>query len=368
MAEGRERGSMMNFHKIWNLFVYAGLEKEEYNKLLPDIREKNRSLLRVFSLLGTVMFFLLYIASLISGGFATSNSSTYLACGAGMLLILACAHFVLPKQAVFVMSLVYVFEILLYAFGIHVSMLHAEKAAVSAVAFLLVSPLLFYDRPARMSAMIAAVVVVFSVIVAHRKEPDVAETDIWNMITFGIVAVATTVFTMSVKFQAIAQSGQIEYISQTDLLTGAKNRNHYENRLQAYPDRCANNLICVYADVNGLHEMNNQEGHPAGDRMLREVAEALRKCFDPEHIYRVGGDEFIAFQADGQPDSLTAEIDRMKQDLDSKGYHVSFGIAVRGKAQGKMDMQEMVNEAESNMFANKREYYRQSGNDRRSRR
>ena len=105
MAEGRERGSMMNFHKIWNLFVYAGLEKEEYNKLLPDIREKNRSLLRVFSLLGTVMFFLLYIASLISGGFATSNSSTYLACDAGMLLILACAHFVLPKQTVFVMSL-----------------------------------------------------------------------------------------------------------------------------------------------------------------------------------------------------------------------------------------------------------------------
>jgi hypothetical protein len=42
------------------------------------------------------------------------------------------------------MVLVYVFEIMLYLFGISISMLHAESPAVSAVAFLLVSPLLFH--------------------------------------------------------------------------------------------------------------------------------------------------------------------------------------------------------------------------------
>ena len=358
---------MKYIRKLWKLFLYAGTEKEEYHQLLPEIHEKNRELLKLFSLLGSVMFFALLIASLMTGGFAAANSTTYLLCGIGMLIILLCSHLILPKYPSFVMLLVCLFEILLYVFGIRISMLHAEKAAVSAVAFLLVSPLLFYDRPIRLSALTAVVVAAFSWIVHRYKEPDVAETDIWNMITFGAVGVIATVFMMNIKIHALIQSGQIEYMSQTDLLTGAKNRNHFENRLPAYPGICTSKLSCVYADVNGLHEMNNREGHPAGDRMLREVAAALQACFGTDHTYRVGGDEFIAFRADSQPDGLTAEIERMKQELGRKGYRVSFGIASREKNQGKLDMQGLVNEAESSMFADKREFYRQSGNDRRSR-
>ena len=357
----------MDIRRLWKLFLYAGLEKEDYNKLIPSIREENKVLLNVFSQISAVMFLLLYIVSMVTHGFAADNSTTYMLSAIEMLIILFCVHFILPKHPALIMLIVYIFEIMLYAFGIHISMLHAEKPAVSAVAFLLVSPLLFYDRPVRLSAVIAAVVAVFCGIAVRFKAPDVAETDVWNAITFGVVAVSATVFTMSIKIRALAQSQQIQYLSQTDLLTGTYNRNHYENRLQAYPGMCASNLICVYADVNGLHEMNNGYGHPAGDKMLREVAEAMQQCFGEEHTYRVGGDEFVAFRVDGQLDDLLAEVYRLRQALNEKGYHVSFGTAVREKAQGEMNMHELVNEAEINMFAAKRLFYRQSGYDRRSR-
>ena len=43
----------MNFmKKFWKLFRYAGVEKEEYKKLLPAVYEENQQLLRVFSLIG----------------------------------------------------------------------------------------------------------------------------------------------------------------------------------------------------------------------------------------------------------------------------------------------------------------------------
>jgi diguanylate cyclase (GGDEF)-like protein len=358
---------MTGIRELWKLFLYAGVDKQEYEELLPSIREENRTLLNVFSPLAAAMFFLLLIVSLLSQGFASVNSTTYLLYGAYMLIILLCSRFVLPKHPALVMLLVYVFEIVLYAFGIHVSMLHADKPAVSAVAFLLVSPLLFYDRPIRLSALVAAVVAAFCWIAVSFKAPDVVETDVWNAITFGVVAVATTMFTMKPKIRELAQSKQIEHMSQTDLLTGVKNRNHYEKRLQEYPEMCASSLACVYADVNGLHEMNNKNGHPAGDRMLREVAEEMRQRFGLEHTYRVGGDEFVAFRVDGQPGSLPIEIEQMRQALDGKGYRVSFGFAVREKAQGELDMRGIVNEAEINMFADKREFYRLSENDRRSR-
>ena len=358
---------MAFFQNLCKLFLYAGVEKEEYQKLLPSIHEENRVLLKIFSWLGAVLFFLLAIASVLSGGFATENTTTYLVCGVGMLILLVCCWRVLPKHPACVTLLVHLFEMLLFGFGIYISLLHADKVAVSAVAFLLVSPLLFYDRPIRLSALIVGTVTIFCVIVSRRKDPSVAETDIWNMITFGLVAIATTAFIMSIKIRSLVQSRQIEYLSQTDLLTGAKNRNHYESRLHLYPEMCKSNLVCVYADVNGLHETNNSRGHQAGDRMLREVAAALQRCFGSEHTYRVGGDEFIAFRTDAQADVLTADVARLKKELENRGYHVSFGITVREKAQEKMNMHEIVNEAEQSMFDDKRNFYRQTGKDRRSR-
>ena len=101
----------MTFQAIHKLFLYAGLEKEDFEQLLPRIRDENRVLLKVFSQLAGVMFFLLYIVSMITMGFATVNSTTYLISGFIMLIILFCVQYVVPKKPALVMLLVYVFEI-----------------------------------------------------------------------------------------------------------------------------------------------------------------------------------------------------------------------------------------------------------------
>ena len=355
------------FNQLHKLFFDAGLDKETYDALTPKIHEENIVLLNTFSLIAAIMFFLLFIVSSVSGGFATVNNSTYLFSGIAMMLILLCVRYAVPKHPKYVTVLVYLFEILLYVFAIRISMLHADKPAVSAVAFLLVTPLLFYDRPVRLCALILADVVAFCVMVLCLKDPAVVPTDIWNMVTFGIVAVVTTMFIMSIKMRALSQSRQIEYLGHTDLLTGLKNRNHYENRLQKYPSMCKSDLICVYADVNGLHEVNNSQGHQAGDRMLCEVAEAMQRTFGPEDTYRVGGDEFVAFCPDARMEAVSADLDRLRQELSEKGYHVSFGTAVHSKEQGPFNMQEFVREAENAMFSDKQEFYRQPDHNRRSR-
>ncbi|MBR4455831.1 MAG: GGDEF domain-containing protein [Solobacterium sp.] len=358
----------MNYvQKLKKLFLYAGIEKEEYDGLRTCIYEENRILLKVFSQLAAVMFFLLYFASIVTGGFAAANTSTYLFCAAEMTVILLSAHLILPKHPSIVMMFVYIFEILLYAFGIHISMLHADMPAVSAVAFLLVTPLLFYDKPLRVSALIAIAVTVFCLIVIRFKQPAIAINDFWNSITFGIVAIVTAVFVMSIKIRALLQSKQIEYLSQTDLLTGLKNRNHYETQLQTYPSLCQSNLICIYADVNGLHEMNNVHGHAAGDRMLKEAAAELRSHFGEDHTYRIGGDEFVAFRPDGAMEQTLSELEATRNALSRSGYIVSFGIAEDDKTDGLIQMSELVRNAENRMFADKQNYYRQSGNDRRRR-
>ena len=76
--------------KLRKLFFYGGVEKEVFQALVPDIHKENRTLLIVFSEIAGIMFFLLFIVSLITRGFATVNSSTYLICGFVMMAIMLC--------------------------------------------------------------------------------------------------------------------------------------------------------------------------------------------------------------------------------------------------------------------------------------
>jgi diguanylate cyclase (GGDEF)-like protein len=172
---------------------------------------------------------------------------------------------------------------------------------------------------------------------------------------------------MSIKMRALSQSRQIEYLSQTDLLTGAKNRNHFENRLSEYPGLCQESVACVYADVNGLHETNNEQGHRMGDHMLCRVASEMIGVFGEQDTYRIGGDEFVGVRVDRTAEEMAADIERMDRILKDEGFFVSFGMATREKANGSIDMDEVVNEAESDMYASKRAYYADAAHDRRGR-
>lgn len=352
---------MRNFHRLKELLLYAGLDKATCGELTPSIREQNRILLRTYSLLAAIAFFLLFLVSMFSSNAASDNAMTYLMTGTESLVILMATYLVLPRHPALVRVFVYIFIIMLHTFGIHIAMLHIEHPAVSAVAFLLVTPLMFYDRPLSTSALITLIVAGYCVMAARYKAPHIADLDIWNAITFGIVAVATTTLAMSVKVRAMAQSKQIEFLSQTDLLCGVKNRNHYEKRLTSYPDACASNISCVYADVNGLHEMNNSEGHAAGDEMLRTVARVMQERFGPDDTYRIGGDEFVAFRADARRDEIETEMESMGRELSEMGYHVSFGSCLREKTEGLFDMHSLVRDAEKEMYAAKQAYYCLSG-------
>ena len=53
-------------------------------------------------------------------------------------------------------------------------------------------------------------------------------------------------------------------------------------------------LTLAYCDVDGLKQVNDSEGHAAGDALLKTVADAIRsrlRSYDP--VVRVGGDEFV---------------------------------------------------------------------------
>ncbi len=89
--------------------------------------------------------------------------------------------------------------------------------------------------------------------------------------------------------------GQVEYLEEIayiDPLTGLQNRFAAMQELQRISFE---KMGVISFDMNDLKFYNDSYGHSQGDDMLRTAADILRTICGEEHIYRIGGDEFLAF-------------------------------------------------------------------------
>ena len=80
-----------------------------------------------------------------------------------------------------------------------------------------------------------------------------------------------------------------------------------------------NDICCIYVDVNGLHELNNTQGHAAGDKMLQTVASLMRTQFGDRHVYRIGGDEFVVLAQDMEYVQVTTGLKTLVERINAAG-------------------------------------------------
>lgn len=92
-----------------------------------------------------------------------------------------------------------------------------------------------------------------------------------------------------------------------DELTGLQNRRAFtlfaEQEL-ARARRNGRTPVLVFADLDGLKDINDEHGHAAGDAAIRIVANALRSIFrEADIVARWSGDEFVALMVEGSDEA-----------------------------------------------------------------
>ena len=345
------------------VLLYAGLDREQYQSLIPKVYESNRKSLKIYSLLAAVAFTGLFLASWATHSFADVNQQLY-----GIMMLLNIAIYLstwllLPKTPAMVQPMGYLFMAGLYVFSLVVTALHPEYPAVSIFVLLFAVPFLLICRPVSVIAMTLLVMGGLCLISYRYKVPELAVTDYWNTASFGFVAIAVATVQQCNQYKMLQQEEKLVYLSNTDLLTGAKNRNRFENQKTVYAQLCDQCLSCIYIDVNGLHALNDSEGHLAGDRLLIAAARAMIAEFGEDHTYRIGGDEFVCFSPDTAEKEVEARMRRIERTLEAQGYSISWGAATGQKT--VIDMHSLTTGAEAEMYAAKERYYQQPGHERR---
>lgn len=150
---------------------------------------------------------------------------------------------------------------------------------------------------------------------------------------------------------------RLEILSNQDLLTGLLNRNSMNNRISQFVNGEVSHksLAVVFADLNGLKPVNDNQGHDAGDNLLKQAAQVLRTTFKGCECYRAGGDEFLIIAIDKSKDELEAKVQKIRQDSLIPG-NISFAIGLSFDENGGK-IRKALHEADELMYEDKKQYY-----------
>lgn len=140
----------------------------------------------------------------------------------------------------------------------------------------------------------------------------------------------------------------------TDELTGARRRGVGIEELQSEIERArrhGDGLVAAYIDVDGLKSVNDSQGHVAGDRLLRNVADSLRsRMRSYDLLMRIGGDEFLCVL----PGIGVDEARRRLHDLGpagSQSWSISIGVSVLHDSD---EAQQLIDRADRDLIETRR--------------
>lgn len=179
--------------------------------------------------------------------------------------------------------------------------------------------------------------------------PDCSEANPWAVVLIGF----------DLSLDLIAKN--MKEIYRQDSLTGLLNRNAYDSDVEQLRSADIGAVVCVYADMIGLHEVNNHLGHKQGNRMLCEFADAARAFFGDDRLYRIGGDEFVIISSAHTEAQTRKQLSYMRERLHTQGCEISVGVA---SSESTSDLPKIIEQAENEMRREKKEYYVRGGSKR----
>ncbi len=184
---------------------------------------------------------------------------------------------------------------------------------------------------------------------------------ITTMIIFIVSAIiiAVSAFIIHIIIKRSRASRAIIRSANFDAMTGAYNRNAYEEeirQLEKNTEKCQN-IFVTTCDVNSLKNINDNYGHENGDKAIKRCASLLLKTIGKRgRVYRTGGDEFICITNEDLTDELLTEMTIESGKYKGYPFSAAFGTASYDKeADGKTpNIKTIIARSDKEMYKNKK--------------
>ena len=154
-------------------------------------------------------------------------------------------------------------------------------------------------------------------------------------------------------------SRTFQTMANTDSMTGLLNKHAYSEKESIINKKIAEGSIeklgVVVADINGLKDVNDQKGHAAGDKLIKDASRLICEYLKPGKVFRIGGDEFTVIIEENGFDSMEraiGELDRKIEDnIKTDEVVVSIGYSVL--TDGDKTLRDVFERADKLMYERK---------------
>ncbi|WP_302165790.1 sensor domain-containing diguanylate cyclase [Mitsuokella multacida] len=179
-----------------------------------------------------------------------------------------------------------------------------------------------------------------------------------------VTVLETVSYFIASKITNYRLMAELEHASCYDALTGLHNRNACIEKIDFLMQH-SSSIGIVYADVNGLKEINDTRGHQAGDEALKRAAHLLAKCYGSENAYRMGGDEFLVLMPLVKELDFKASFRRLRE-LVGREQDLSIALGSDWVAD-TTHLNEAICRTDQRMYSDKVEFYNRRGKKHESR-
>ena len=157
---------------------------------------------------------------------------------------------------------------------------------------------------------------------------------------------------------------RLESLTLTDDLTGLNNRRGFQRladaRLQL-SRRTGEKLLLIFADMDGLKEINDNYGHETGNEAIRGAAQVIKDTFRQTDVTsRWGGDEFVVLIGQGEQETEEIVLQRLHDRIDAfnkaseRRFTLSMSVGCsRVDVNSGQTLDEMITHADAAMYADK---------------
>lgn len=153
----------------------------------------------------------------------------------------------------------------------------------------------------------------------------------------------------------------LEKLSYTDGLTGIPNRRYAMRVLsEIWGNSIENNysLVCMMIDADSFKEINDIYGHDIGDRVLIELAFALRNALrNDDVVCRLGGDEFFIILPNTDiawglhvAESVRTSISKLVVNTGGEPWYGSISVGVASNRPDMKSYEELIKEADNSLY------------------
>jgi two-component system cell cycle response regulator len=151
----------------------------------------------------------------------------------------------------------------------------------------------------------------------------------------------------------------------TDALTQLPNRRHGLDFLASEWTFAQSNglpMACLLMDIDHFKRINDSYGHAAGDAVLRQLADLLKRASRVEDlVFRYGGEEFAAVLPNASAraavqiaDRIRALVERYTFLWDQQSIPVTLSIGVANLSSAEKDSQALIEAADAALYQAKR--------------